>query len=170
VTNLEQNFGTEKPAPRRSSSFRQVSSLPPLVSLRPSSSTDAWFILNLLSAVPFLTSLSYASTMEVLETARVDAYCKDEIIVSSSRRNQVLCVVWEGTCVEKYKDSPANDQAERASPTSLLSDGDQLSLGVWHAGDWTGPIALQPDKRFSGESINAATHDIVAMSMEGVKV
>lgn len=28
---------------------------PPLVSLRPASSTDAWFVLNLLSAVPFLT-------------------------------------------------------------------------------------------------------------------
>lgn len=28
---------------------------PPLVSLRPASSTDAWYILNLLSAVPFLT-------------------------------------------------------------------------------------------------------------------
>jgi glyoxylase-like metal-dependent hydrolase (beta-lactamase superfamily II) len=28
---------------------------PPLVALRPSSSTDAWFILNLLSAVPFLS-------------------------------------------------------------------------------------------------------------------
>lgn len=27
----------------------------PLVSLRPASSTDAWFILNLLSAVPFLS-------------------------------------------------------------------------------------------------------------------
>lgn len=30
-------------------------SAPPLVSMRPASSTDAWFILNLLSAVPFLT-------------------------------------------------------------------------------------------------------------------
>jgi len=29
---------------------------PPLVSLRPASSTDAWFILNLLSAVPFLST------------------------------------------------------------------------------------------------------------------
>lgn len=28
---------------------------PPLVALRPSSSTDAWFILNLLSAVPFVS-------------------------------------------------------------------------------------------------------------------
>lgn len=37
---------------RRASAF---SSAPPLVSLRPASSTDAWFILNLLSAVPFLT-------------------------------------------------------------------------------------------------------------------
>ena len=31
------------------------SASPPLVSMRPASSTDAWFILNLLSAVPFLT-------------------------------------------------------------------------------------------------------------------
>ncbi|KAI2499038.1 Metallo-beta-lactamase superfamily [Fragilaria crotonensis] len=82
----------------RSNSLLGTDLAPPLVSLRPASSTDAWFILNLLSAVPFLTSLSYASTMEVLETARVDAYCKDEIIVPAARRNQVLCVVWEGTC------------------------------------------------------------------------
>lgn len=32
-----------------------AASTPPLVSMRPASSTDAWFILNLLSAVPFLT-------------------------------------------------------------------------------------------------------------------
>ena len=31
----------------------------PRVALRPNSSSDAWFILNLLSAVPFLSSLSY---------------------------------------------------------------------------------------------------------------
>merc|ERR1712127_975989 len=46
---------------------------PPPVSLRPTSSSDAWFILNLLYAVPFMSSLSYAYTMEVLETARVVA-------------------------------------------------------------------------------------------------
>jgi glyoxylase-like metal-dependent hydrolase (beta-lactamase superfamily II) len=172
AANLEMDAGNEKQTSRRSNSFRRTGNLPPLVSLRPSSSTDAWFILNLLSAVPFLTSLSYASTMEVLETARVDAYCKDEIIVSTSRRNHVLCVVWEGTCVEKYQDSPVKDQVERSSPSLVQSDSDveQISLGVWHAGDWTGPIALQPDKRLSGESTNANTHDIVAMSMEGVKV
>lgn len=51
-----------------SSSFRNIGGLnrrrassaltdytPPLVSLRPASSTDAWFVLNLLSSVPFLT-------------------------------------------------------------------------------------------------------------------
>lgn len=32
-----------------------AASAPPLVSMRPASSTDAWFILNLLSTVPFLT-------------------------------------------------------------------------------------------------------------------
>jgi len=40
-------------APRSNSMLS--ASAPPLVSLRPASSTDAWFILNLLSAVPFLT-------------------------------------------------------------------------------------------------------------------
>jgi len=134
---------------------------PPLVSLRPASSTDAWFILNLLSAVPFLTSLSYASTMEVLETARVDAYCKDDVIVPSCRRNQVLCVVWEGTCVEREKST-------RGKVVTLLPTSG--GGAVWHAGDWTGPIALQPDKRLSGESALSSTHDVVAVSQEGVKV
>jgi hypothetical protein len=41
---------------------------------------------------------------------------------------------------------------------------------VWHAGDWTGPIALQPERRLSGENEFSETHDIVAMSSEGVKV
>ena len=41
---------------------------------------------------------------------------------------------------------------------------------VWFAGDWTGPRSLQPEKRLSGESSLAKTHDIVAMSSEGVKV
>ena len=33
--------------------------MPPLVALRPASSTDAWFILNLLSAVPFVSRYAY---------------------------------------------------------------------------------------------------------------
>ncbi len=32
-----------------------IGNQPPLVALRPTSSTDAWFILNLLSAVPFMS-------------------------------------------------------------------------------------------------------------------
>jgi hypothetical protein len=39
----------------RSSVFTMGGTPPPLVSMRPASSTDAWFILNLLSAVPFLS-------------------------------------------------------------------------------------------------------------------
>lgn len=44
-----------KSRPRTDSIASHHARAPPLVSLRPSSSTDAWFILNLLSAVPFLT-------------------------------------------------------------------------------------------------------------------
>jgi hypothetical protein len=40
---------------RANSVFQGEAPTPPLVSLRPASSTDAWFILNLLSAVPFLS-------------------------------------------------------------------------------------------------------------------
>jgi hypothetical protein len=156
----------------RSNSLLGTDNTPPLVSLRPASSTDAWFILNLLSAVPFLTSLSYASTMEVLETARVDAYCKDDVIVSSERRNQVLCVVWEGTCVEREKSTSKRPARKGGAPLLPIQESDsQGRLGaVWHAGDWTGPLSLQPERRLSGESPLGATHDVVAMSVEGVKV
>lgn len=156
----------------RSNSLLGTDNAPPLVSLRPASSTDAWFILNLLSAVPFLTSLSYASTMEVLETARVDAYCKDDVIVPSSRRNQVLCVVWEGTCVERERSAskrPGPRKGKALLPIRELDSQGRLGA-VWHAGDWTGPISLQPEKRLSGESPMSPSHDVVAMSLEGVKV
>jgi len=147
---------------------------PPLVALRPASSTDAWFILNLLSAVPFLSSLSYASTMEVLETARVDAYCKDDIIVSSARRNAVLCVVWEGTCVERETNSVKTrngvGRTNAALVPSQAADSNRILGAVWYAGDWTGPIALQPEKCLSGDSPFVDSHDVVAMSSEGVKV
>jgi hypothetical protein len=38
----------------------------PLVSLRPASSTDAWFILNLLSAIPFLSRYDFHAHWFVL--------------------------------------------------------------------------------------------------------
>lgn len=164
---------------------------PPLVSLRPTSSTDAWFILNLLSAVPFLSSLSYSSTMEVLETARVDAFCINDVVVPASRRSQLLCVVWEGTCMEREQSSKTS--VNRRRPNDGVAKGRRISTfeltqgchtpltekeakskkrvgAVWHAGDWTGPRSLQPEKRLSGESSFSKTHDIVAMSSEGVKV
>ena len=162
----------------------------PLVSLRPTSSTDAWFILNLLSAVPFLTSLSYVTTMEVLETARVDTFCMNDIVVPANRRRDVLCVVWEGTCMEREvknqtKTLGKREDLSKARRTSTfnLNQGQHEPLtkseikkhkkrpvAVWHAGDWTGPRSVQPDKKLSGESGNSETHDIVAMSSQGIKV
>jgi glyoxylase-like metal-dependent hydrolase (beta-lactamase superfamily II) len=179
----------------RTSFFNHASSseAPPLVALRPPSSTDAWFILNLLSAVPFLSryvlriyllcsrwwhllishnfcSLSYTSTMELLETARVNAYRKSDVIVPASRRSQILCVVWEGTCSESLSNT------KRKSVTSLPTVRESNTIvvpqrpAVWHAGDWTGPLSLQPDLLLSGESPTSVTHDVVAVSSEGVKV
>lgn len=162
--------------------------LPPLVCLRPMSSSDSWFSLNLLSAVPFLSSLSYSSTMEVLETARVDTFCVNDVVVPAKRRREILCVVWEGTCMEReFVDDNVTFVPKQKMIKSRMMSVHHPSLGkhgpyvkgsrgknrkgaVWHAGDWTGPIALQPDKRLSGESALSKTHDIVAMSSQGVKV
>ena len=110
--------------------------------------------------------------MEVLETAKVDAYAKNEVVVPASRRGDLLCVVWEGTCTEvpsrpghsstgQFTLQPIGEDEEGASPTGKA---------VWHAGDWTGPIALQPEDSLSGESERSNDHDVVAVSTEGVKV
>lgn len=115
--------------------------------------------------------------MEVLETARVDAFCLDDVVVPSNMRHQLLCVIWEGTCVERrkaYEGSANNKRVSTAAPLSAIMEAKQKTDfapgAVWHAGDWTGPISLQPEKRLSGESDLSATHDVVAMSSEGVKV
>lgn len=151
------------------SQARKQSSEPPPVSLRPTSSSDAWFILNLLSAVPFLSSLSYTSTMEVLETARVVAYCCGEVVLAAGRRSKYLVVVWEGTCMEREQSTMGGDtRSSFNSQVSLENEG--KGKAVWYAGDWTGPRVLQPEKRLSGDSSTSRTHDIVAMSAEGVKV
>lgn len=96
--------------------------------------------------------------MELLETARVDAYRQNDVIIHGSRRSHVLCVVWEGTCSEKLTIGAAK------------SDTMDPPLSVWYAGDWTGPLSLQPDRVLSGESPTSANHDVVAISYEGVKV
>mmetsp|Transcript_7652 Transcript_7652/g.14591 ORF Transcript_7652/g.14591 Transcript_7652/m.14591 type:complete len:1365 (+) Transcript_7652:217-4311(+) len=154
---------------------RPQRSEPPPVSMRPTSSSDAWFILNLLSAVPFLSSLSYTSTMEVLETARVAAYCCGEVVVPANRRGDFLVVVWEGTCMErevKSMDLSELKNGEESQTTRSLDDSGKRAKGgaIWHAGDWTGPRALQPEKRLSGDNSSSLTNDVVAMSEEGVKV
>jgi len=158
----------KKEASGRSSMVSAKKSKIPLVSMRPSSNTDSWYMLNLLQAVPFLTSLPYTSTMEVLESTRVEAVNRNDIIVPAERRKEVLCVIWEGTCVERKV--RLNSSAMPLIDENATPDPDEDSLAVWHSGDWTGPIVLQPEKLLSGDSDHAANYDIVATSKEGVKV
>jgi hypothetical protein len=146
-------------------------------------------------------SLSYAYTMEVLEIAHVEMFCANEVVVPAGRRGDLLCVVWEGTCMEREREreqvvesellSVENDtdepEPEPLAEHSTLPDefemkdfvyvdtvdGPQERLGptVWHAGDWTGPVALQPDTERSAEKpAGGPVNDIVALSAEGVKV
>lgn len=145
---------------------------PPLVAMRPTSSTDAWFILNLLSSVPFLSSLSYASTMEVLETAKVVTFYQDEIVIPAHRRKDVLSVVWEGTCIERIQQDVHIDEEDFYTDTENNSETGKRYRreSVWQPGDWTGPRSLQPEKRLSGESSRSEKYDVVAISSEGVKV
>lgn len=130
----------------------------PHVFSRPTDVSDAWFILNLLSAVPFLSNLSYAHTMEILEIAQVEVYSSGEVVVEGFRRPEFLCVFWEGTCVAN-RGSGASGSRPSSNPV------------VWHAGDWTGPVSLQPDINRSADSTDQdGLGDIVALSVEGVKV
>jgi hypothetical protein len=123
------------------------------------------FVLSLISI-----SLSYQSTMEVLETARVVAYCCNETVMPAKKRGNFLVVVWEGTCMERDASGRRSSQEEKVFLGEEVVGGKPGSLAVWHAGDWTGPRILQPEKRLSGDSTTSSTHDIVAMSAEGVKV
>lgn len=121
----------------------------PEVMNRLSDISDAWFMLNLISNVPFIAGLPYVNTMEILEVACIEYFSTGEVVVPARKRHDVLCVVWEGTCVE-------ND-ARR--------DGGGV---LWHPGDWSGPMVLQPsiDKAAKpGDVVN----DIIALSAEGVK-
>lgn len=102
----------------------------------------------------------------------MDAYCVNDVVVPINRRSSLLCVVWEGTCAERPKQATTTPaRGSYALPPIGEQDvNDGLVGAVWYAGDWTGPIALQPERRLSGESELSPTHDVVAISGEGVKV
>jgi hypothetical protein len=100
--------------------------------------------------------------MEVLETARVDAYAQNSIIVPAAKRAQVVCVVWEGTLSERV--------ALKVGQAAPLLTIPEETGAVWHAGDWTGPLSLQPDLLLSGESRTSHTHDVVTTASVGAKV
>jgi hypothetical protein len=130
----------------------------PLVMQRPSCVSDAWFMLNLISNIPFIGSLSYINTMEVLEVASIDVFSVGEVVIPARKRHDFLCVVWEGTCIERMEDD-------------ITADDNDLVAAVWHAGDWSGPVILQPSTN-NGAGRNATEHvrDVIALSNQGVKV
>jgi hypothetical protein len=134
---------------------KEYSKKTPLVLDRPSCISDAWFMLNLISNIPFFSSLSYMNTMEVLEVATIEIFSAGEIVVPARKRQDILCVIWEGTCVE-----------HSISPEDEVHD-----VAIWHAGDWSGPIALQPNTISSvGSSQKHPARDVIALSESGVKV
>jgi len=133
--------------------------------------SDAWFVLNLLSEVPFLSSLPYSATMELLEAAQVDVFKMGAIVVPAECRSAILCVFWEGTCIERKRYKGLQDQRIVDSSEFSAELAIEEDLMVWHAGDWTGPLSFQPDLRMSGESRSVQNpHDVVALSEKGVKV
>lgn len=122
----------------------------------------------------------------MLEIAHVDLFCVDEIVVPAHKRAECLCVVWEGTLVERDYSSRSALNETTSEDSAISSDTDEASttplhtgtaitnkdtLTIWHAGDWTGPVALQPDfERSADKSTDKKPRDIVAASQEGVKV
>ena len=60
--------------------------------------------------------------MELLETAKVDAHAKNDIIIPASRRSHVLCVVWEGTCAERPSQSSFQKRLSTGSIEAVSED------------------------------------------------
>ena len=124
------------------------------------------------------SSLSYVNTMEVLEIANVELFCADEVVIQASKRPEILCVVWEGTLVERECEEAESAVMQNSSDNNsdISSDlenpiNQKDTPTVWHAGDWTGPVALQPDFDRSADKSNIEKpRDVVAVSREGVKV
>ena len=58
------------------------------LSLRPPSSTDAWYMLQLLSSVPFMTSLPFSSTIELLEVCQVQTCPWGTLVVGGGGRGR----------------------------------------------------------------------------------
>ena len=56
--------------------------------------------------------------MEVLEEARVDAKSMFDVVVPANRREEILCVIWEGTCMEREQNT--SSQYENQSKSSQL--------------------------------------------------
>jgi hypothetical protein len=79
--------------------------------------------------------------MEVLETARVDAYSMNDIIVPTSHHGCLVCVVWEGTCAVRQA-SKSNVRRPSDKPLNVIAEESGSSTSIWHAGDWTGPVSL----------------------------
>lgn len=103
--------------------------------------------------------------MEVLEIAQVSVFCAGEVVIEGSRRPDVLCVVWEGALSERRTGSVV------AVVPRCDAYIEHSGSKIWYAGDWTGPVSLQPDLVLSahhhpGERLK----DIVAVSAEGAKV
>lgn len=91
--------------------------------------------------------------------AKVDVFCSGDVVIPARARGDTLCVVWEGTCEERISESSGS----RDPP-----------LCRWHAGDWLGPVALQPsDERkgiHSAPFTSRNRRDVVATSEQGAKV
>ena len=110
--------------------------------------------------------------MELLEAAQVYAFDAGAVVVSAELRSAVFCVVWEGTCMERKRSEELKEEKDMDSSETFVKELEEAEdLAVWHAGDWTGPLSIQPDFRMSGESRDAPNaYDVVAVSEMGVKV
>ncbi|GMI47113.1 hypothetical protein TrCOL_g5289 [Triparma columacea] len=156
----------------------------PGLSLRPTSSTDAWFMLNLLSSVPFIQDLPFCSTMELLSLARVQTFHEGAVVLTAEERKLCVCIVWEGGLTESMmlsKSRSFEGTLDTETLKSVPSDGgdeedddvggeEERVYAVWHAGDWTGPLTFQPDLERSSEPNDTPRRNIIANSINGVKV
>lgn len=106
-------------------------------------------------------NLSYAPNIEVLATARIAALRVKDIIVPTSRRRDVLRIIWADASIEKEQQKSGmpfipNEQMTQVQNikahktkwrfTSVEDVTYQITNGdVWYTGDWSEPQSLQPN-------------------------
>jgi len=127
---------------------------------------DAWFLINLLSALPFVESLDVGALMELVGVVRTEVVGRGEVVLTSGERGEVIAVVWEGRCMDADATAlSASPYLSSATVPQFFGIGRHQSY--YHPGDWTAPSPFQPEIR---HTYSQSSPDLICCSSPGATI